>query len=191
MVMVNNGQSGQQPKWRRRCHGTIDALLRLLDEIFSGVGTFQRQRCAVRPEFPLPSDLTYLAQKIRMPLSTLLVAHIATAATALLAGSGIMLLRKGTSLHRMNGRLWVGLMLTTALLSFGIRSSGSFSWIHLLSLWTIFTITMGIFAIRARRIEAHRRWMRGTYLGLIGAAIFTLLPQRLLGHLLWHGLGLA
>ena len=126
-----------------------------------------------------------------MPLSALLIAHIATAATALLAGSGIMLLRKGTYVHRMSGGLWVGLMLITALLSFGIRSSGSFSWIHLLSLWTIFAITMGIFAIRARRIEAHRRWMRGSYLGLVGAAVFTLLPQRLLGHMLWHGLGLA
>ena len=116
----------------------------------------------------------------------LILAHLTAAILALAVGGTMLAMQKGTPLHRFGGRVWVILMMLTALLSFGIRGSGSFSWIHLLSLYTIFTITMGLIAISRKDVARHKHWMRGTYMGLMVAGVFTLLPQRLLGNLVWH-----
>ena len=125
-----------------------------------------------------------------MHFTPIIIAHIATAVGALVIGALVLTLRKGTPLHRLLGRSWAVLMLTTALLSFGIRTSGHFSWIHLLSLWILFAVSASVFAAMHGRIRAHRRGMLGAYAGLAIAALFTLLPSRLLGQLVWHATGL-
>jgi uncharacterized membrane protein len=112
--------------------------------------------------------------------------HLTAALLAVVVGGTVLPMRKGTRMHRFGGRVWVVLMMVTALLSFGIRNSGSFSWIHLLSLYTIFAITMALIAISRKNVVLHKQWMRGTYLGLVVAGVFTPLPQRLLGNLVWH-----
>lgn len=126
-----------------------------------------------------------------MEFTPLIFTHLATAAGALVFGGITLALRKGTQVHRLFGRLWVALMAITALVSFGIQSSGHFSWIHLLSIGTLAGLAASIYAVIKGNIHAHRRGMAGTYIGLAIAGVFTLLPGRRLGDLLWNAVGLV
>jgi uncharacterized membrane protein len=48
-----------------------------------------------------------------------------------------------------------------------------------------------VFQAVTRRISAHRRLAIGLYIGALGiTGAFTLLPYRLLGRLVWGGLGI-
>lgn len=122
-----------------------------------------------------------------MTFTPIVVAHVATATGALLFGGVTLALRKGTPLHRALGRTWVVLMLTTALISFGIRTSGTFSWIHVLSVITLASVATALIAALRGNIRLHRRTMLATYISLVITATFTLLPGRLLGKLIWNG----
>ncbi|HEY0844199.1 MAG TPA: DUF2306 domain-containing protein [Noviherbaspirillum sp.] len=126
-----------------------------------------------------------------MEFTPLIIVHIATATGALVFGGATLAMRKGTPTHRVFGRLWVALMVATALVSFGIQSRGHFSWIHLLSVGTLVGLAASIFAVIRGNISAHRRGMAGTYIGLAIAGAFTLLPGRRLGDLLWNTIGLT
>lgn len=126
-----------------------------------------------------------------MSFSAIMLMHMSAATCALVSGSIVMAGSKGNVRHRMLGRFWVVAMLVTAVSSFGIRTSGGFSWIHLLSIWLIFSIAIAVRAIRQGDIQRHLRWMRGSYVSLLFAGIFTLLPQRRLGNLLWQATGLG
>ena len=116
------------------------------------------------------------------PLSTAVIFHLVTATPAMVLGGFILWRKKGTMLHRFLGRLWVALMLLTAVGSFGIKSSGQFSWIHILSVVTIVSIVAGLVAIRRHKREQHRRCMQGAYTGLMIAFVFTLAPSRIVGQ---------
>jgi uncharacterized membrane protein len=113
------------------------------------------------------------------------VIHVFTALLAVVAGTVVLMLKKGTLLHRILGRSWVALMTITALVSFGIQSKGHFSWIHSLSLLILFVLVKAILAVRQGKIRAHLGYMRGAYIGLMVAGAFTLLPGRVLGKLVW------
>lgn len=125
-----------------------------------------------------------------MEFTPVILIHVLAASGAVVAGGVALALKKGTPLHRILGRTWVALMLATALGSFAIQSRGHFSWIHLLSLVTLAGLGASLFAVARGRIQAHRRGMRYTYIGLVIAGVFTLLPDRRLGYLVWHGVGL-
>ena len=124
-----------------------------------------------------------------MSFTPIILIHVAAASAALALGTYVMANRKGTSRHRLVGRVWVALMLLTALSSFGIRTTGSFSWIHLLSLWILMSMVFAVRSIREGDVVRHVRWMRGSYAGLVVAAVFTLLPYRMLGALARHAAG--
>ncbi|HVL76001.1 MAG TPA: DUF2306 domain-containing protein [Noviherbaspirillum sp.] len=126
-----------------------------------------------------------------MEFSPVILAHIYTALGAVVFGGATLALRKGTRLHRVLGRIWVGLMVSTALISFGIKTSGHFSAIHILSVVTLAGVSAAVFAAARGRIRAHRAGMTATYAGLVIAGAFTLLPGRLLGDLVWGALGIA
>lgn len=116
--------------------------------------------------------------------------HLVTALTVLALGAGVFLARKGTFAHRVAGRSWALLMLVTAMSTFWIRSSGSFSWIHLISIGTLAGLAMTVYYAMSHRIQAHRRTVISLYIGsLVIAGLFALLPQRLLGRALWSALG--
>ena len=120
-----------------------------------------------------------------------IVVHAGAAAAALALGAAMLAARKGTLLHRFAGRGWVALMLVTALSSFWIRSSGSFSWIHILSVAVPLLLAIGVWYAITGRIAGHRRMMSGVYAGgLLIAGAFTLRPSRLLGQMLWSSLGI-
>ncbi len=80
---------------------------------------------------------------------------------------------KGNRPHRWIGRVWVGAMYWTILSSFAIQElrPGRFSWIHGLSAFTFVTLSIGLWAAVTHRVEAHRQFMIGSYLGLLGAFV--------------------
>ena len=94
--------------------------------------------------------------------------HLIAALLALAAGTIQLVRTKGTKSHRWLGRFWVAVMLLVAVSSFWIQElrDGRYSFIHLISIWTLFTLAMGVWAIRGRRkVGAHAAWMIGTFVG--------------------------
>ena len=114
--------------------------------------------------------------------------HLATILTAL-ALTPVMLLRpRGDGRHRTLGKIWIGAMLATAALSFGIRGShdGGLSFIHLLSIWVLMQVPLLWRSARRHDVAAHRRSVRGLVTGaLLIAGFFTFPFDRLLGHWLF------
>ena len=131
---------------------------------------------------------TYLHLVETRPLIAL---HLTTALLALLVGIVVMLRRKGNFNHKVAGWAWVGLMAVTAVASVFIRDYGmpniaGYTPIHLFTIAVAINVPLGIVSIRRRRVEAHRKFMTRTFYGAcVIAGIFTLLPGRYLGDLLW------
>src|SRR5690606_14951014 len=82
----------------------------------------------------------------------LITAHTIAAVAALILGPLMFLRRKGTSAHRRTGYTWVTLMLVVILSSFFIRSNGSFSWTHLLSVGSLVALVLAFTYARRHQI---------------------------------------
>lgn len=110
--------------------------------------------------------------------------HVATVLPAAILGAFLLARPKGSRLHRLLGKLWLALMAMTAFTTFfihEIRLIGSFSPIHLLSVYVLFGSWQAISAARRGDIAAHRGHVAGMYLGgIVVAGLFTLLPGRLM-----------
>ncbi len=108
--------------------------------------------------------------------------HALSALAAMMLGTLVLFLRKGTRLHKALGRLWVAIMAVVALSSFLIteaRMFGPYSFIHALSVLTLFSLAGGVLAIRRGNIMAHRSTMISLYaFALLLTGAFTLLPGR-------------
>ena len=120
-----------------------------------------------------------------------LIALHALGATFAVAAGAIILLtpRKGDFAHRRLGLVWMAAMYWTAFSSFGIRElrPGHFSFIHLLSVWTLISRTVALWAAVTGRGQLHRRWVVGTYAGLVAAGMAAMaFPQRLAPRLMVH-----
>lgn len=135
----------------------------------------------------MPSALTQLLQ--RHPL---VFFHLVTAFAALLLGGVVLWQRKGTANHRALGWGWVLLMGSTAVASGFIRDYRlpnlfGFTPIHAFTLLVAVNLPRGIWYIRHGNVLAHRKTMRSLYIGACAlAGVFTLLPGRFLGSLLWQ-----
>jgi uncharacterized membrane protein len=92
--------------------------------------------------------------------------------------------RKGTPHHRLTGWIWVGLMLTVVLTSFWIhelRLWGPWSPIHLLSIFTLVMLPVGVWRARHHQVQRHRWTMISIFAGaLVIAGIFTFVPGRIM-----------
>lgn len=123
--------------------------------------------------------------------SPVVIAHAALAAVAVLLGAALLLTRKGHSMHRLMGWIWVLCMTAVAGISFAIRRPDGYSWIHGLSVFTLASLAIGVMHARAHRVKAHRIHMVALYVGaLLVTGLFTLLPGRLIGSALWGLLSL-
>jgi uncharacterized membrane protein len=113
--------------------------------------------------------------------------HIITAVCALVLGTVILLMKKGTRIHKTIGRVWCLAMYVTAISSFAVTSlfPGHLSPIHILSLVTLVTLPLGLLARRQGNILHHARIMQGNFIGLLVAGVFTLVPGRLLGQVIF------
>ena len=130
-----------------------------------------------------------LAPLISAPAAVQLHAYAALA--AFVVGVGQLARRKGTAAHRAIGYLWVGLMLIVALSSFWlheIRLWGDWSPIHLLSIYTLTMLPLGIWYAHKHDVRGHKLTMLGLFGGaLVIAGLFTLVPGRLLHQVLLGG----
>ncbi len=108
--------------------------------------------------------------------------HAFAALAALGLGLVQLLAPKGTLPHRRLGWAWVGLMAVVAISSFWITARGAYSWIHLISGWTLLVLPLAVLAARRGRVVTHGRSMMSLFLGaLVIAGAFTLLPGRIMG----------
>ena len=114
--------------------------------------------------------------------------HAIMAMIAIILGGIQLSMKKGGAIHKLLGRIWVGLMLIVAISSFFIHEIklwGAYSPIHLLSLWTIFILGVGIYYARVGNVKRHKQTMITLYFfALIVAGFFTLMPGRIMHQIL-------
>ena len=126
-------------------------------------------------------------------LQTTLAVQIHTLAAVLAFGIGIgqFLLPRGSTVHRVVGWSWVGLMAVTAGSSFFIhmgRVFGIWSPIHLLSIFTLVMLVLAVRAARRRDVATHRSIMISLFVfALVGAGAFTFLPGRIMHVVVFGG----
>lgn len=110
--------------------------------------------------------------------------HLSAAVWALLAGTSQLLGQKGTPLHRAVGWSWMIAMVVVAVSSFWLTGLMDVLWgyspIHLLSIWTLICVVASIAAARKGNIRRHKAFAAGAFFGVVGAAIGTLMPGRLI-----------
>lgn len=124
---------------------------------------------------------------------TLMFFHLATVVPCFLLGTMLILIKKGTALHKKSGRIYMILMLITAMITLfmparvGPSFLGHFGWIHSFSLLTIYTVPTAYLAIKKGNVKSHQRKMILLYFGaILIAGSFTFMPGRYL-HSLFFG----
>lgn len=147
---------------------------RTLIAVAGGVLTLLSLYAVVRTLAGVAPDMPHL----RTPA---LMIHLVTVIPAIPLGAYILLARKGDARHRLLGKIWMGLMFSTAISAIFIRNinDGSFSWIHLFVVLTVVEVPRSILAAKRGDIAKHRSIVAGMYLGaalLAGYAAFT--PHR-------------
>lgn len=127
-----------------------------------------------------------------MSYTTLMYLHLATILPAFVLGTISFVLKKGTNTHKIIGRLYMLLMLFTAIVTLfmpahvGPQVLNHFGWIHLFSILTIYTVPTAYFAIKKGNIKVHKHKMIGLYVGaILIAGAFTFMPGRYMHNLLF------
>lgn len=130
-----------------------------------------------------------LAPLTNAPFAIQLHAYAAMAAFVL--GAVQLAGVKGTTLHRALGYLWVALMLGVAISSFWIhdlRIWGEWSPIHLLSIYTLAMLPVGVLYARRHNVRGHKGTMIGIFTGaLVIAGLFTFVPGRIMYKVVFGG----
>lgn len=113
--------------------------------------------------------------------------HLATVLPAFVLGTALLVMRKGTSLHKAFGRCYLALMLSTATIALflparvGPQFIGHFGFIHLLCLLVLYSVPSAFLAAKRGQIARHRSIMIQLYIGgLLIAGAFTMVPGRLI-----------
>jgi uncharacterized membrane protein len=110
--------------------------------------------------------------------------HAFAAMTAFALGLVQFAAPKGTLPHRTLGWIWVTLMLAVSVTAFfihQIRLWGEWSPIHLLAIFTLTMLPLGVLAAHRHNVVGHRFAMIGIFVGaLLIAGLFTLVPGRIM-----------
>ncbi|MFN2098928.1 DUF2306 domain-containing protein [Altererythrobacter sp. MF3-039] len=130
----------------------------------------------------LVRGLTGLAPQHPNSREIAIVIHVATVLPAIPLGAWLLLAGKGGALHKLLGKIWIALMLTTASSAIFIQTGGSVSLIHLfvpLTFWVSYKV---VATARRGDIKAHRSEILGLYFGALGipGLVALVLPGRLL-----------
>jgi uncharacterized membrane protein len=136
-----------------------------------------------------------------MQLTPIIAIHLTAALAALALGPVALWARRGHAarnstsqrprLHRAAGYAWTTCIVATAVSALFIRdyrlpNLAGYTLIHLLVPYTLFGLYGAFRQLLLGNIQAHRKHMLSLYLGAcIGAGVFTLLPSRYLGQLVW------
>ncbi len=123
-----------------------------------------------------------LAPLLNAPLVIQL--HAFAAMGALVLGLVQFASPKGTLPHRTLGWISVALMVTVAVSSFWIHESrliGLWSPIHLLSIFSLIMLPLGVWYAHRHRVKGHRITMVSIFTGgLVIAGLFTFVPGRIM-----------
>jgi uncharacterized membrane protein len=130
-----------------------------------------------------------------MQLTPIIAIHMSAALSALVLGPIALWARLGRTLHprmhRAAGYVWISMMLTSALSAVFIRdyalpNLAGYTLIHLLIPVTLAGLGLAFWAVLKQKYIAHRKAMQTLYwMACVVPGVFTLLPSRLLGKLLW------
>ena len=120
-----------------------------------------------------------------MSYSELALFHLVTVLPALFIGTYLMLGRKGTPRHRTLGKVYMLLMLVTAMITLlmpaqvGPTLFGHFGFLHSLSLVVLYCVPAALFAATAGNVRKHMANMIGVYVGgILIAGTFAFMPGR-------------
>ena len=115
--------------------------------------------------------------------------HFIAAVLAIMLGMINLVSEKGTPQHRMVGWFWLIIMIFVTIPSFWIReiNEGDFSWIHLLTIWTIISMGIAIISIKKGNVRTHAGFMVGTMVGAVIAGGFAMMPGRFISLMIGYG----
>jgi uncharacterized membrane protein len=115
--------------------------------------------------------------------------HAFAAIAAFLLGVIQLAAPKGTLPHRIVGWAWASLMLVIGVSAFfihEIRLWGPWSPIHLIAIFTLVMLPVGVLRAHRHDVAAHRRTMLGLFIGgLVVAGLFTFVPGRIMYHVVF------
>jgi uncharacterized membrane protein len=113
--------------------------------------------------------------------------HLASILPAFMIGTYLLLNKKGTKSHRLLGKIYMLLMLETAIVTLfmsaevGMRLFDHFGFIHLFSILTLYSVFAAYWAIKHGNVRMHRKNMIALYVGgILIAGAFTFAPGRML-----------
>jgi len=113
--------------------------------------------------------------------------HLATVVPCFIIGAILLLIKKGTVIHKTFGRIYMVLMMITATITLfmpaqvGPQFLNHFGYIHSFSFLTIYTVPTAYLAVKRGDINTHKRKMIGLYFGaILIAGGFTFFPGRYL-----------
>ena len=128
-----------------------------------------------------------------MPYRILMYAHLITVIPCIFIGAYLLIVQKGSKVHKVLGRIYMVLMMITAIITLfmpafvGPQFLNHFGFIHLFSILTIYSVPTALIAIRKGQVGRHKWKMIGLYFGaIIIAGGFTLAPGRYL-HQMFFG----
>ncbi len=117
----------------------------------------------------------------------LMYLHLGTVVPCIFLGAYLLFFRKGNSIHKTLGKIYMTLMMITAIGSLflpalvGPQFLNHFGWIHLFSFLTLYSIPTALIAIKQGKVRKHKIKMIMLYVGAIMiAGGFTLVPGRYL-----------
>lgn len=130
-----------------------------------------------------------------MQLTPTIAIHMSAALSAVVLGPIALWARLGETphprVHRAAGYAWISMMLASALSALFIHDSAlpnlaGYTPIHALIPITLAGMAFAFWAIIKQKYTAHHKAMQTLYwMGCVIPGMFTLLPNRLLGRLLW------
>lgn len=113
--------------------------------------------------------------------------HLITIFPAFILGTYLLLSRKGSALHKQLGKIYMSLMLISAVITLFMTATigplflGHFGYIHLFSVLVLYSVPSAYFAVRSGNIKRHKINMIALYVGgLLIAGSFTFAPGRML-----------
>jgi uncharacterized membrane protein len=116
--------------------------------------------------------------------SLVIQVHAFAAMAAFVLGIVQLSAPKGTVPHRLLGWIWGAIMVVVSVSAFfvhEIRLWGPWSPIHLLAVFTLVMLPLGVWRARRHEVQHHRWTMIGTFTGgLVVAGVFTFVPGRIM-----------
>ncbi|MDE1467216.1 DUF2306 domain-containing protein [Aurantiacibacter sp. D1-12] len=126
-------------------------------------GTLMTAICLIaisRAALGLSGDLPHLRHFVIM-------FHVTTVLPCVPLGLYLLLAPKGTAMHKQLGKLWVTLMVVTAISTVFIRPNMELTWIHIFVPLTLRASYLIIAKARRGDIKEHRNEIVGLYLGAL------------------------